>query len=74
MFLDRGLRLARHRINLIQARVSLVAALKLGSPTITQALDIERVSELQQPVLALRQRPKVRGRRTLEPLSSFEGC
>ena len=74
MFLNRSLRMARNVGDFIQARVSLVAAFKLGSPTIAQALDVERVGEFQQPVLALRQRPEVGGRRALEPLSSFEGC
>jgi hypothetical protein len=74
MFLNRSLRMARNVGDFIQARVSLVAALKLGSPAITQALDIERVGELQQPVLRLGQRAKVGGRRALEPLSSLEGC
>jgi len=74
MFLNRGLRLTGHRLDLIEARVSFVAALKLGAPTITQALDIERVGELQQPVLALRQGPKIGGWRALETLSRFEGC
>jgi hypothetical protein len=74
MLLNRRLRMARNVRDFIQARVSFIAALKLGAPTITQALYVERVGELQQPVLALRQRPKIGGRRALESLSSLESC
>jgi len=74
MFLDRGLRMASNVSDLIQPRVGVVAALKLGAPTITQALHVERVRELQQPILTLRQRPKIRGRRTLKTLSRLQGC
>ena len=72
MFLNRSLRMARNVGHFVQARVSLVAALKLGAPAITQALDIERVGELQQPVFTLRQRPKVGTRWALEAFSRFE--
>jgi hypothetical protein len=72
MFLDGSLRIAGHVPDLIGALVSLIAALKLGPATITHALYIERVGELQQPVLRLRQRPKVSGRWPLETLSRFE--
>jgi hypothetical protein len=74
MFLNRGLREAGNVSDLVQAFVGLVAALRLGPATIAQALDVERVSELQQPVLALRKLPKIRGWRALKPLSSFERC
>ena len=47
MFLDRGLRMAGYVRDLIQPRVGIVAALELGSPTLTKTLDVERVSELQ---------------------------
>jgi hypothetical protein len=74
MFFDRSLRVAGQVSYLIEAPVGVVAALKLGPATITQALDVERVSELQQPVLGFRKFPKVRGRRTLETLSSLQCC
>jgi len=74
VLLDRSLRMASNVSDLVQARVSLVAALKLGAPAITQAIDVERVGELKQPVFTLRQGSQVRGRRALETLSSFEGC
>jgi hypothetical protein len=72
MFLDGGLGVAGNVGDLVQAAIRLVAALPLRAPTITQTLDIERVSELQQPVLELGQRPKICGRRALEPLSSLK--
>lgn len=73
MLLDGGLRVAGNVSGLIQARVSLVAALKLGAATITHTLDVERVGELQQPVLMLGKFAEVRGRWSLETLSSLEG-
>ena len=72
MLLNRGLRITRHIRDLVQTVVRVIAALPLRASTITQALNIERVRELQQPVLALRQRAKVRRRRTLKPLSSLK--
>ncbi len=47
MFFDCGLRVACHVRDLIQARVSLVAALALGASTITHALHVEGVGEFQ---------------------------
>jgi hypothetical protein len=74
MFLDSSLRVAGNVRDFVQATVRLVMAFKFRSAAVTQTLDIEGVSELQQPVLELRQRPKIRGRRTLEPLSSLKRC
>jgi hypothetical protein len=72
MLLNSGGGLASHRSDLVQPAVSFVAAFKLGSPTLAQPLDVEGVSELQQPILMLRQLPKVSGRRALETLSGLE--
>jgi hypothetical protein len=72
VFLDSSQRVAGHVRDFIEALVGFVAAFKLRPATITHTLHIEGVSELQQPILELRQRPKIRGRRALEPLSSFQ--
>lgn len=72
MLLDRGLRMAGNVRDLIGARVGIIATLNLGAPALTQALDVERVSELQQSILGRGQRPEVGGRWTLETLGSLE--
>jgi len=72
MFFHRGLRVTGNVRDLIQARVSVVAALKLRPAAFTQALQIEGIRELQQPILRLRQPPKISGRRPLETLSRLQ--
>jgi hypothetical protein len=74
VFLDGGLRVAGNVSSLVSSHIFLVAALKLRAPALTHALDVQGVSELQQPVFPLRQSTEIGGRRTLEPLSSLEGC
>jgi hypothetical protein len=59
MFLNSGGGLACHRSGLIKPAVGFVAAFKLGTTAIAQPLNVEGVSELQQPILVLRQRPKI---------------
>lgn len=67
-----GLRVAGNVRDLVEARVIVVAALPLRAPAVAQAVKVEGVRELEQPVLALRQGPKVCGRRALETLSRFQ--
>jgi hypothetical protein len=74
VFLYRGLRVASSISDLIQTCVSVVAALMLRPSTIAHALNVEGISELQQPVLRLRQPPKIIRRWPLETLGRFEGC
>jgi hypothetical protein len=47
MFLDGSLSVTGNVRDFVKPRVSLVAALKLGPPTVAHALYVQRVGELQ---------------------------
>lgn len=73
MFLDRCLTLADRILNLIQTSVSLIAALETITATdITQAFQVEGVRKLKEPILGLRQRTQIIGRRFLKTLGSLK--
>jgi len=55
MFFDSCLRVAGNVCNLVESSVIRVAALRLRPAALAHALDVERVGELQQPILPLGQ-------------------
>jgi hypothetical protein len=73
VFFNSGLSMTRRVSDFIQTGVGFVAAFKLRpTANVTPALKVKGVRELQQPVLILRQRPKISRRWALETLSGFE--